>query len=445
VAWSHQLLEETERLVFDRLSVFAGGFTLEAAMAVCAGDSNDAVDAVDELDVEDAVFGLVDRSIVLAEPSADGIRYRLLETLRQFGETQLLDNNMIDAVRLRHAHWFADFAQMAAECSRGVDGIEWNRRLLAEVDNYRTAIYGPDVAAARRIVANIGFASIFSQNYEYIDWALEILDPPAPEDHDWIGCAVLAVWATQYVGRSEDRTQIRALVDPDAIPPGVLSFWWLKSHASDALDSGGNAIKFLEPMLQIATAIDDDFHRLICSGQVSLVGVFAGELDLASTVWEELADDPARSTLPLADALIAYYHGGYLAAVGDPQALGQLEHSHRISVECGWSMVEQVAGSAQVSLLIEKGDLPAARHRMIESVNGHIRAGDHLTLWMTLHQLVRLLAEIGQHDHAAEVWAELTNRAGWTGPSLRADLETRLGPPAEPNSAMTNSSTESPA
>jgi hypothetical protein len=50
---------------------------------------------------------------------------------------------------------------------------------------------------------------------------------------------------------------------------------------------------------------------------------------------------------------------------------------------------------------------------------------------MTLHHLVRLLAEIGQHDQAAEIWAELTNRS-ITDPSLRADLETRLGPPAEP-------------
>jgi hypothetical protein len=76
VAWSHQLLDKVERLVFDRLAVFAGGFTLEAAAAVCADDDDDPVD------VEDAILGLVERSMALVEPSADGTRYRPLETLR---------------------------------------------------------------------------------------------------------------------------------------------------------------------------------------------------------------------------------------------------------------------------------------------------------------------------------------------------------------------------
>ena len=115
VAWSHQLLEETERIMFDRLSVFAGGFTLEAAAAVCA------TDGVDGLDVEDAVLGLVDRSMVLAEPGRDGTRYRLLETLRQFGETQLLDADQTDEIRGLHARWYAEFAQKAGSGAKGPD------------------------------------------------------------------------------------------------------------------------------------------------------------------------------------------------------------------------------------------------------------------------------------------------------------------------------------
>ena len=116
VAWSHQLLDNVERLVFDRLAVFAGGFTLDAATQVCAGDG------VDPVDVEDAILGLVERSMVVAEPSRDGTRYRLLETLRQYGETQLIDHDTIDVFRLRHARWYADFAQ------RGRRRLTWCRR-----------------------------------------------------------------------------------------------------------------------------------------------------------------------------------------------------------------------------------------------------------------------------------------------------------------------------
>jgi predicted ATPase len=137
VAWSHQLLDKVERRVFDRLAVFAGGFTLEAAAAVCADDG------VDPLDVEDAILGLVERSMVLVEPSRDGTRYGLLETLRQFGEAQLVDDETIDEFRLRHACWYADFAHSAALAVGGVDGIVWSRRLLAEFGNYRASFTDP--------------------------------------------------------------------------------------------------------------------------------------------------------------------------------------------------------------------------------------------------------------------------------------------------------------
>jgi predicted ATPase len=129
---------------------------------------------------DEAILGLVERSMVLAEPSRDGTRYRMLETLRQFGEAQPVEDDTIDEFRFRHARWFADFAQTAAAGSRGVDGIGWFRRLLAESGNYRAVVYGPDVASARRIVASIGSAAILSQSYECIDWVLKVLDPARP-------------------------------------------------------------------------------------------------------------------------------------------------------------------------------------------------------------------------------------------------------------------------
>ena len=81
--WSYQLLTEDERLLFDRASVFAGGFDLRAAEAVCGFDPIDAVDVLD------LVSSLVDKSMIVADRGAVGMRYRLLETLRQYGEDQM--------------------------------------------------------------------------------------------------------------------------------------------------------------------------------------------------------------------------------------------------------------------------------------------------------------------------------------------------------------------
>jgi predicted ATPase len=83
VAWSYELLAHDERIVFERTSVFPGSFDIAAAEAICSDDT------IDRVDVPDILANLVDKSIVLAERHATGMRYRLLETIRDFGDEQL--------------------------------------------------------------------------------------------------------------------------------------------------------------------------------------------------------------------------------------------------------------------------------------------------------------------------------------------------------------------
>jgi predicted ATPase len=96
VAWSHQLLSPIERVIFDRCAVFAGSFDERAVEAVCTDD------AMDLADVVDVVSALVDKSMLVADRRGDDTRYRLLETLRQYGEEQLGDD--LDEYRSRHLH-----------------------------------------------------------------------------------------------------------------------------------------------------------------------------------------------------------------------------------------------------------------------------------------------------------------------------------------------------
>ncbi|MFP5331287.1 MAG: adenylate/guanylate cyclase domain-containing protein [Acidimicrobiia bacterium] len=104
VDWSYRLLTEQERRLFERLSVFVGGFTLEAAEAVGAGDGI----AAD--DVLDLVTGLVDRSMILADQGPSGVsRYRMLETLRAFGFQRLADADAAAAWKDRHLSYFSDW------------------------------------------------------------------------------------------------------------------------------------------------------------------------------------------------------------------------------------------------------------------------------------------------------------------------------------------------
>ncbi|MGQ0435003.1 MAG: ATP-binding protein [Microthrixaceae bacterium] len=174
VAWSYDLLEPDTQLLFDRLSVFAGGATLPAVETVCAGDDHAAV--VDALD------RLVDRSLVVTEESADGAaRYRQLETLRQFARDRLLDRGATAAMRDRHLQWALDLAASLPQMS----GQTLPPDVRADEDNFRAAT----------------------------EWALETGDE----------VAALSLVGALWVGHFDERARLyeRVLPPGPSIPPAV--------------------------------------------------------------------------------------------------------------------------------------------------------------------------------------------------------------------------------
>ena len=136
VEWSFGLLTEPERGVLRRLSVFAGGFELDAAEAICAADS------VDAFDVLDLVSSLVSKSLVIAERTPESVRYRMLETIRQYAAQELLRSGGEDevlATRDRHGGYFMRLAEEAAPTLSGPGQAHWLRRLDAEWENLSAA------------------------------------------------------------------------------------------------------------------------------------------------------------------------------------------------------------------------------------------------------------------------------------------------------------------
>ncbi len=130
--WSYELLEVRERELFCRLSVFRGGATVEAVQSVCGEPSEEAV-----LDLLD---GLVAKSMLTADPTPSGMRYRLLEPLRQYAEEKLEDEGATAETVERHWLWFDQFGRTAEPKVRGRDQLEWLDRVEAEHDNLRVAL-----------------------------------------------------------------------------------------------------------------------------------------------------------------------------------------------------------------------------------------------------------------------------------------------------------------
>jgi predicted ATPase/DNA-binding XRE family transcriptional regulator len=115
--WSYGLLSEPERLLFARVSVFSGGWTLVAAEEICAEDAREQLMPPTHLErgcVLDVLSQLIDKSLVLAEPADHELRYRLLEPVRQFAAQRLLQQGGVAALRERHARWFAELVADSA-------------------------------------------------------------------------------------------------------------------------------------------------------------------------------------------------------------------------------------------------------------------------------------------------------------------------------------------
>jgi non-specific serine/threonine protein kinase len=135
IDWSYDLLAEPEREVLSRLSVFAGGWTLEAAEDVCAGDG------IDRANVLDVMTRLVDKSLVIVGADHDGHRrYRFLETVRHYGRERLQRSGEADAVRARHFAFFLGLARRAEPELTRSDQLIWLNRLQIEHDNLRAAL-----------------------------------------------------------------------------------------------------------------------------------------------------------------------------------------------------------------------------------------------------------------------------------------------------------------
>ena len=133
--WSHALLSEAERKLFGRLSVFAGGWTLEATEAVCFGEG------VDRNEVLDLLGALVGKSLVVARTSPDGaMRYRMLEIIRQYATEKLQESGEADEVRGSHAAFFLTLAEEAEPELEGPQQGPWVEQLEGEHDNLRAAL-----------------------------------------------------------------------------------------------------------------------------------------------------------------------------------------------------------------------------------------------------------------------------------------------------------------
>lgn len=243
VEWSYQLLDEVDRRLWRRLTVFAGGMELDAAEAVCCDE---------ELPVEallDRLHRLVERSIVVRDDRDGRVRFCMLESLRQFGHARLVESGELDVVCARHRDWCVALAERAEAGWSGAEQLAWNRRLGAERHNLRRAVeyvlsVPGEAATGLRLVAALRhywLVNAVAEGRRHGERLLAVLPADRSGDGARVAGLWLAGWLAFYqgdtaVGRryaGQARELAAALGDPAGLAYGTYVLG-LCAHADSA-------------------------------------------------------------------------------------------------------------------------------------------------------------------------------------------------------------------
>jgi predicted ATPase/class 3 adenylate cyclase len=177
--WSYDLLSPEERVLFNRVAIFAGGFTLDAAALVCGGDG------IEPRDVLDLIASLADKSLVVVDTSGAQERYRMLESTRQYALAKLTASGERESLARKHADYFCGVAQKAERGFGEMPLSEWLARLELEVENFRAAmdwalVRGQDVALGGSVAGALEMfwwhGGVEAEGFRWIEAALHKID-----------------------------------------------------------------------------------------------------------------------------------------------------------------------------------------------------------------------------------------------------------------------------
>ena len=279
IDWSYDLLAEEARVLFARLSVFAGGFTLEAVEKICADAP------LTPRVVLDVLTRLVDRSLVKVERQGNYERYRMLETIREYACEKLEASSETGRLRQRHRDYFIDFAEQAAPKLKSAEQFDWLDRLDVEHDNWRAAwacaIESDTELALQLASALLDFWSMRGNPGEGREWLAKLL----PRTDQWgqtakrahalsVACRLAYLQRDFVVARSmlEQALAIaRKSGDPKEIALALLWLGWTAHRQRD----DQSAQPFIEECLAIYEELQDQWGMAMAIYQ--LAGVAAAQ------------------------------------------------------------------------------------------------------------------------------------------------------------------------
>lgn len=304
IAWSVDLLDEADDAVFRRLAVFADAFTLEAVEVVTTDDR-----LVDRYDVLDVLGRLVDKSLVQFDDHTD--RYRLLETVRQFGLDRLRHRGELADTRARHAYWCVEWAEVDPMQRLGTDPAE----LMAMVPDLVAALdwtttEHPDLAVRicaglRPLLALLGPSTC----HALADWLMQLDRTTVTPEH-WAAGVSAVAGRGFFLGRLELAELIPAALEA-ADPADTATTIYLRFIPMGLEMMSGKFAGAFEMHDEILAA-QDEWGLSRMTGSIGLFAALFGRLDLARRYLAMADEVLARRSLPSTPDAAGYGHGGNL-------------------------------------------------------------------------------------------------------------------------------------
>jgi hypothetical protein len=407
VDWSYGLLAENEQVVFNRLAVFSGGFTLAAATAVVAGEG------IESWDIVDAVGGLVAKCMVVAEPGAgEHTRYQLLETLRQYGQERLDEKGQTDRRRQRHTRHFAAFAAEVARGLRGRDELAWRQRLLGDFDNLRSAVvWGLDSGVEedqQTAVAIIAWLAYEAQARatgigRWVEQALPAVQHSAPGYRNAVlGAAAAAAFYRGDFDASE--RYARAALDegyPTDDPSPCLAAMYL-GFILGFQGRNDDAARHLDAAEQaILGRADEAYVRSRLQGTRVASGLFSGQPENEISQGRLAISLAQRTANPTSLAYSSYALGKALRHHLPDQALAAFDRSVAL-VKHGANpgvIPQALCYGAQAAAAL--GDAEGAKARLEDALDEALRDDDWAILTQSLDAAVDIFSNRGDARVAA--------------------------------------------
>jgi predicted ATPase/class 3 adenylate cyclase len=375
IDWSYDILTVEEQALLRRLSVFAGGWTFEAGEAVC-----------DDPDFLDNLSRLINKSLVFQDEN-EGNRYRLLETIRQYGRDKLLEFGEGMRFRNRHLEYFLTFAKTGGQYIQGREAFSWANELRTEYDNIRAALewgLAEDIESALRIVSALPYFWI-TQGYavEGRGWALDVLEKVKSQN-----------------SRSNDLTDNQLNARADAY----------LSLSIIATDLGDNQLVLTSANESIRLAQRAGDQRILA---FALAYLAAGKANLGEV---EEAFPIAEEALTIARASKDEFALGYaLTVMGEVSAMAKQDYesaqayaeksialSKKMGYHWGYSMA--IFGLGYMSKTL--GDYQQARARFNDCLPIFHEIGDKHRINMIQSELAHIEREQGRYQQAIPMYRE---------------------------------------